>query len=75
MKVFEVEFGDKFYFGGEIFGYVDIVFVLFYSWFYVFEKCGDFFVEVECFKIVVWGKRCVECDSVVVFLFEFEKVY
>ncbi|CAN8288078.1 unnamed protein product [Cochlearia groenlandica] len=76
LKVLERELGDKTYFGGETFGYVDITLVPFYSWFYALEKCGDFSVEIECPKIVSWGKRCVdERDSVATTLPEFEKVY
>ncbi|KAJ0250482.1 Glutathione S-transferase U28 [Hirschfeldia incana] len=75
LKVLEAELGDKSYFGGETFGYVDIALVPFYSWFYALEKCGDFSVEAACPKIVVWGKRCVERDSVAASLPESEKVY
>lgn len=75
LKVLEAELGDKSYFGGETFGYVDITLVPFYSWFYALEKCGDFSVEAECPKIVAWGKRCVERNSVAATLPESEKVY
>ncbi|XP_024006108.1 glutathione S-transferase U28 isoform X2 [Eutrema salsugineum] len=75
LKVLEAELGDKTYFGGETFGYVDITLVPFYSWFYALEKCGDFSVEAECPKIVAWGKRCVERNSVAASLPESEKVY
>lgn len=76
LKVLEAELGDKTYFGGETFGYVDIALVPFYSWFYALEKCGDFSVESECPKIVAWGKRCVAGrDSVAATLPESEKVY
>ncbi|CAL9218850.1 unnamed protein product [Arabidopsis halleri] len=75
LKVLEAELGDKPYFGGETFGYVDITLVPFYSWFYALEKCGDFSVEAECPKIVAWGKRCVERNSVAASLPESEKVY
>ncbi|KAL1213091.1 Glutathione S-transferase U28 [Cardamine amara subsp. amara] len=75
LKVLEVVLGDKSYFGGETFGYVDITLVPFYSWFYALEKCGDFSVETECPKIVAWGKRCIERKSVAASLPESEKVY
>ncbi|CAH2036601.1 unnamed protein product [Thlaspi arvense] len=75
LKVLEAELGDKTYFGGETFGYVDIALVPFYSWFYALEKCGDFSVEAECPKIVAWGKRCVGRNSVAASLPESENVY
>ncbi|XP_010462274.1 PREDICTED: glutathione S-transferase U28 [Camelina sativa] len=75
LKVLENELGDKTYFGGETFGYVDIALVPFYSWFHALEECGDFSVEAACPKIVAWGKRCVERKSVADSLPESEKVY
>ncbi|XP_019096636.1 PREDICTED: glutathione S-transferase U28-like, partial [Camelina sativa] len=75
LKVLENELGDKSYFGGETFGYVDIALVTFYSWFYRLEECGDFSVEAACPKIVAWGKRCVERKSVADSLSESEKIY
>ncbi|XP_010481175.1 PREDICTED: glutathione S-transferase U28-like [Camelina sativa] len=50
------------------------VLVPFYSWFYALEECGDFSVEAACPKIVAWGKRCVERNSVAASLPESEKV-
>ncbi|VVB00311.1 unnamed protein product [Arabis nemorensis] len=75
LKILETELGDKTYFGGETFGYVDITLVPFYSWFYALEKCGGFSVETACPKIVAWGERCVERNSVAATLPESEKVY
>ncbi|XP_010501028.2 PREDICTED: glutathione S-transferase U28 [Camelina sativa] len=75
LKALENELGDKSYFGGETFSYVDIALVPFYSWFYALEECGHFSVEAACPKIVAWGKRCVERKSVADSLPESEKVY
>ncbi|XP_010534998.1 PREDICTED: glutathione S-transferase U28 [Tarenaya hassleriana] len=76
LKVLETELGDKAYFGGDSFGYVDITLVPFYSWFYALEKVGNFSVESECPKLFAWGKRCLlERESVSKSLPEPEKVY
>ncbi|KAG6473151.1 hypothetical protein ZIOFF_067058 [Zingiber officinale] len=64
LKVLEAELGDKKYFGGDAFGYVDIALVPFCPWFYTFETCGGFSVEAEAPKLVAWGKRCLERESV-----------
>ncbi|KAL5731733.1 glutathione transferase [Ranunculus cassubicifolius] len=64
LKLLEGELGDKPYFGGEIFGYLDVVFVPFYSWFYPYESCGNFSIEAECPKLVAWAGRCLEKESV-----------
>ncbi|KAK3015279.1 hypothetical protein RJ639_005699 [Escallonia herrerae] len=64
LKVLEGELGNKPYFGGETFGYVDVALVPFYGWFYAYETYGDFSIEAECPKLIAWGKRCMEKDSV-----------
>ncbi|CAH2037217.1 unnamed protein product [Thlaspi arvense] len=64
LKTLESELGDKVYFGGETFGYVDIALIGFYSWFDVLEKFGNFSIELECPKLIAWAKRCVKRESV-----------
>ncbi|CAN4076429.1 unnamed protein product [Withania somnifera] len=65
LKVLEVEaLGDKPYFGGESFGFVDIALIGFYSWFYTYETFGNFSIEAECPKLIAWGKRCMQRESV-----------
>lgn len=64
LKIIEGELGNKRYFGGERFGYVDLVLIPITSWFYSFETCEEFSIESECPKIVGWAKRCMEMDSV-----------
>ncbi|CAE5957726.1 unnamed protein product [Arabidopsis arenosa] len=64
LKTLESEVGDKTYFGGETFGYVDIALIGFYSWFEAYEKFGNFSIEVECPKLIAWAKRCVKRESV-----------
>ncbi|XVF79341.1 hypothetical protein PTKIN_Ptkin14bG0213800 [Pterospermum kingtungense] len=75
LKLLEGELGDKTYFGGDNLGYVDVVLVPFYNWFYVYEKCGNFTIEEECPKLIAWAKRCLQKESVAKSLPDEEKVY
>nr|ANO40011.1 glutathione S-transferase U56 [Populus yatungensis] len=63
-KVIEGELGDKPYFGGESFGFVDVALVPFYGYFYTYETFGNFRFARECPKLVEWGKRCLQKESV-----------
>lgn len=74
LKTLETELGEKTYFGGERFGYVDIALIGFYSWFQAFEKFGNFSIEPECPKLIAWAKRCVQRDSVAKSLPASEKI-
>ncbi|RWR85854.1 GST_C domain-containing protein/GST_N domain-containing protein [Cinnamomum micranthum f. kanehirae] len=64
LKVLEGELGQKPYFGGESFGYVDVAFIPFGCWFNTYEKSGKFSVEEECPKLMAWVRRCMERESV-----------
>ncbi|MCH82520.1 glutathione S-transferase, partial [Trifolium medium] len=64
LKELENVLGDKPYFGGDTFGFVDIALIPFYSWFYTYEQLGNFKVEAECDKLISWAKRCKERESV-----------
>ncbi|XP_056172578.1 glutathione S-transferase U19-like [Syzygium oleosum] len=75
LKVLEGELGDKAYFGGERFGYVDVSLIPFYSWFYAFETSANFSTEEECPKLVGWAKRCMLRESVAKSLPDQHKVY
>lgn len=75
LKVLEGELGDKLYFGGETFGYVDICLVPFYCWFYTYETFGNFSVESECPKLIAWFKRCLQKESVSKTLPDHKKMY
>jgi len=73
-KVLEGELGEKPYFGGDSFGYVDISLIPFYTWFHAYESCGHFSIEAECPKLIAWAKRCMQKESVSKSLADAEKV-
>lgn len=75
LKLLEGELGDKKYFGGDAFGFVDIALVPFVSWFYTYETCAGFSIEEAAPKLVAWGKRCMERESVAKTLSDPHKVY
>ncbi|XP_042479340.1 probable glutathione S-transferase parA [Macadamia integrifolia] len=75
LKLMEEELGGKPYFNGESFGFVDLSFVPFNSWFYTYENVGKFSMEVEFPKLVAWGKRCMEKESVSKSLADPQMVY
>nr|XP_043624620.1 probable glutathione S-transferase [Erigeron canadensis] len=60
LKLLEGELGDKPYFGGDSFGYVDVSFIPFYSWSQAYETYGNFSFEQECPKLFAWAKRCIQ---------------
>nr|CAB3451943.1 unnamed protein product [Digitaria exilis]CAB3455698.1 unnamed protein product [Digitaria exilis] len=64
LKTLESELGDKPYFGGDNFGFVDIALVSFTCRFLAYEKLGSFSIEEHCPKIVAWAKLCSERESV-----------
>lgn len=64
LKLLEGALGDKDYFGGETFGFVDIILIPNTAWFYAYEQYGGFKVEEETPKIAAWIKRCLERESV-----------
>ncbi|XP_050367878.1 probable glutathione S-transferase isoform X3 [Argentina anserina] len=75
IKLLEAELGDKPFYGGETLGFVDVALVPIYSWFYVYEKFGNFSVERECPKLFACVKRCFEKESVSKSLPDQDKVY
>ncbi|KAL6206010.1 hypothetical protein ACLB2K_023261 [Fragaria x ananassa] len=64
LKVLEGELGDKPYFMGERFGFLDIALITLYSWFHAYETLGSFSIEAECPKLISWAKRCMQKESV-----------
>lgn len=71
----EGEIGEKPYFGGDSFGFLDVALVTYYSWFYAYEKCGNFSIEEHCPTLVAWAKRCMQKESVAKSLADPIKVY
>ncbi|XWS27466.1 hypothetical protein CRYUN_Cryun26dG0117400 [Craigia yunnanensis] len=63
-KTLEKELGEKPYFGGETFSFIDLALIAFSSFFLSFETLGNFSMEAECPKIVEWAKRCMGKESV-----------
>ncbi|KAJ0020121.1 hypothetical protein Pint_31264 [Pistacia integerrima] len=74
-KVLEGELGDKPYYGGDTFGFVDVALIPYYSFFHTFETLGNFNFEAECPKLVSWAKRCMQKTSVSKSLCDQHKVY
>ena len=64
IKVLEGELGEKKYFGGETFNYVDILLAPFNNWLYTYEQHANFSSEAEIPKYVAYTKRCLERPSV-----------
>ncbi|KAG8364807.1 hypothetical protein BUALT_Bualt18G0037200 [Buddleja alternifolia] len=74
-KLLEGELGDKPYFGGDNFGFLDVALIGYYSWFHAYETCGDFRFEEHCPKLIAWAKRCMQKESVSKSLADPNKVY
>lgn len=64
LKVLEGELGDKPFFGGESFGYLDVSLITFSCWFHSYETYGNLSIEKECPKLMAWVNRCKERESV-----------
>jgi glutathione S-transferase len=64
LKLLEGELGDKPYFGGENFGFVDVALITYSPWFETFETFGKLSIEEHCPKLIAWCKRCMEKESV-----------
>ncbi|VVA31915.1 Hypothetical predicted protein [Prunus dulcis] len=75
LKLLEGQLGDNSFFGGEIFGFLDVALVTFYCWFFSYETCGNFSIEAECPKLIEWAKRCMQKESVAKSLADPKKVY
>ncbi|XP_044491116.1 probable glutathione S-transferase [Mangifera indica] len=75
LKQLEGALGEKHYFGGDSFGFVDILAIPLTSWFYAAEKFGGFKVEDECPKFSAWMKKCMQKETVAKVYPDPEKVY
>jgi len=74
-KLLERELEDKPYFGGEIFGLVDVSLIPFSNWFYGYEQWGDISMEAEFPKLVDWAHRCRKKESVSQSIPDQQKIY
>ncbi|MED6193928.1 Glutathione S-transferase U1 [Stylosanthes scabra] len=76
MKQLEEFLGDKPYFGGENFGFVDVALIPFYCWFYTYEMFGNFKLVTFCPTIISWANRCIKSrESVSMTLADGKEVY
>lgn len=75
LKQLEGALGEKDFFGGDSFGFVDVIAIPLTCWFYAVEKFGGFKVENECPKFSAWMNKCMQRDTVARILPDPEKVY
>ena len=75
LKQLEEFLGDKPYFGGDTFGFVDVALIPVYCWFYTYETFGKFKVEAVCPKLISWANRCMQRESVSKTLADGKEVY
>lgn len=75
MEILESELGDKLFFGGDNFGFVDVALVPYTCWFYTFEKIANLSIENKFSKISSWVNRCLEKESVSKNLARPQKIY
>jgi glutathione S-transferase len=73
-KTLEETLGDKPFYGGATFGFLDIGLIPFYSWFYTYDAYGNFKIELKCPKFIVLAKRCMK-ESVSKTLPDQKKLY
>ncbi|XP_061337087.1 probable glutathione S-transferase isoform X2 [Gastrolobium bilobum] len=73
LKQLEEVLGDKPYFGGDTFGFLDVAFIPFHKWFYSYETVGE--LKVDCPKLNAWAKRCLQRESVSKYLSDEKEVY
>ncbi|EMS52569.1 putative glutathione S-transferase GSTU1 [Triticum urartu] len=75
LKNLDGALGDKPFFGGDVFGFVDAAFAPFTSWFHSYEKYGEFSVTEVAPRVAAWAKRCGERESVAKSLYSPDKIY
>jgi glutathione S-transferase len=75
LKQLEGALGGKSFFGGDTFGFVDIILMPLTCWFLAYEKFGSFTVEQVTPKLTDWIKRCMQRESVGKVIPDPEKVY
>ncbi|TVU41383.1 hypothetical protein EJB05_14892, partial [Eragrostis curvula] len=64
LRQLESVLGDKAFFGGDEFGFLDVAFVPFSAMFYGYEQHGGVSMEAECPRLMRWVRRCEERESV-----------
>ena len=75
LKHLEEALGEKDYFGGDAFGYVDVMAIPHTPCLLACERLGGFKVEDQSPKLSAWIKRCLKRQSVDKVLPDPEKVY
>ncbi|KAJ0879999.1 putative glutathione transferase [Helianthus annuus] len=75
LKVLERELGEKPYFNGESFGFVDIALISYYSHIIADGTLGNFSIEKHCPKLHVWATQCMKRESVWKTLADPNKIY
>ncbi|KAM0012426.1 putative glutathione transferase [Helianthus debilis subsp. tardiflorus] len=75
LKVLERELGEKPYFNGESFGFVDIALISYYSHIIADGTLGNFSIEKHCPKLHVWATQCMKRESVWKTLVDPNKIY
>ncbi|XP_048553707.1 glutathione S-transferase U20-like [Triticum urartu] len=75
LKRLDEVLGDKAFFSGDAFGFLDVVLIPFSSMFRGYEQHGGFDLEVECPNLMRWVKRCKERESVRAVLPDETKMY
>ncbi|TKW22669.1 hypothetical protein SEVIR_4G243500v4 [Setaria viridis] len=68
------ELGDKEFFGGGEFAFVDVAVVTFMPWLPSYERYGGFTVKETAPRLAAWARRCGERESVAKSLHSPEKV-
>ncbi|KAH9771555.1 glutathione S-transferase U19 [Citrus sinensis] len=74
LKQLEGALGEKDFFGGDSFGFVDVIAIPLTCWFYAVEKFGGFNVENDCPKFSAWMNKCMQRETVARILPDPEKV-
>ncbi|KAI3774641.1 hypothetical protein L1987_49200 [Smallanthus sonchifolius] len=75
LKVLERELGEKPYFNGESFGFVDMALICYYSNIIACETLANFSVEKHCPKLALWATQCMKRESVSKTLADPNKIY
>ncbi|RLM85004.1 glutathione S-transferase 3-like [Panicum miliaceum] len=64
LRRLEEVLGDRTFFAGDEFGFLDAVLIPFSSMFRGYEQHDSFSIEIECPNLMQWVRRCKERDSV-----------